>query len=469
MHVKDILVDDDDDDDDEEEEDNYDNVYGDDGTTHRPRVMQRSSRRRGGGGGDKGSSRDSVFRSTPTQRSTEGIFRPPSESGVEELPFRRNGRIGGGVAGVGGEHTNIPLRNKCNSNGGGRQVLDNDNEHDSRISESHAPEILLSLSKSFERGTEEGGGGKENRVTTRRSRNTTGDDGAMMVRPPSLEEPPRIQHYHKLQPSDTFEPQPSPMKPSHSLLDNNTTNGVGEDGVALSSSFALFNTSFDMNLEGLLGTDASFGFGPTGSLSFGLGIGNGGSIDYGEGGGTTNSSNGNHHQYHPHSPPPQPALAQRWKHAHQALRMSPVRMMASDDDEPAAATTNMPSQTMRKREGAALDEGKRISLLSEPPINENGEAKKILLSSESTLQMLTASDSISSAMIDDGVASKSITGGGKRKRLAEHDLGGNEETTAKRHSRPCTVDKLVVFGILERHSVVWQILVPISRCQGHCH
>lgn len=51
----------------------------------------------------------------------------------------------------------------------------------------------------------------------------------------------------------------------------------------LSSSFNLFNESFDMNLEGLLGPSSSFGYylGPMKSLSFGLGLN--GSLDYGDG------------------------------------------------------------------------------------------------------------------------------------------------------------------------------------------
>lgn len=46
-------------------------------------------------------------------------------------------------------------------------------------------------------------------------------------------------------------------------------------------SFTLFNESFDMNLEGLLGPNASFGLGPMKSLSFGLGLG-AGTFDKGE-------------------------------------------------------------------------------------------------------------------------------------------------------------------------------------------
>lgn len=51
--------------------------------------------------------------------------------------------------------------------------------------------------------------------------------------------------------------------------------------IDLSSSFNLFNDSFDMNLEGLIGPNSSFGYlGPMKSLSFGLGLN--GSVDYGD-------------------------------------------------------------------------------------------------------------------------------------------------------------------------------------------
>jgi len=44
--------------------------------------------------------------------------------------------------------------------------------------------------------------------------------------------------------------------------------------IELAPSFQLFNQSFDMNLENLLGPNASFGLGPMKSLSFGLGLPN---------------------------------------------------------------------------------------------------------------------------------------------------------------------------------------------------
>ncbi|KAL7490162.1 hypothetical protein ACHAW6_015895 [Cyclotella cf. meneghiniana] len=103
--------------------------------------------------------------------------------------------------------------------------------------ERDAHEILLSLSKSFDKG-----------------------------RPKSPEEPPRLKHFHK-EKGDGFEPQPSPLRPS-----------PDENDIQFAPSFTLFNQSFDMNLETLLGPNASFGLGPMKSLSFGLGLG--GSIDY---------------------------------------------------------------------------------------------------------------------------------------------------------------------------------------------
>ena len=53
-----------------------------------------------------------------------------------------------------------------------------------------------------------------------------------------------------------------------------------DDTIGLAPSFTLFNQSFDMNLESVLGPNASFGLGPMKSLSFGLGLG--ASIDYGD-------------------------------------------------------------------------------------------------------------------------------------------------------------------------------------------
>eukprot|EP00804_Cyclotella_cryptica_P030623 CCRYP_015658-RA/>CCRYP_015658-RA protein AED:0.39 eAED:0.39 QI:594/1/1/1/0.5/0.2/5/1373/978 len=103
--------------------------------------------------------------------------------------------------------------------------------------ERDAHEILLSLSKSFDKG-----------------------------RPKSPEEPPRLKHFHK-EKGDGFEPQPSPLRPT-----------PDENDIEFAPSFTLFNQSFDMNLDTLLGPNASFGLGPMKSLSFGLGLGS--SIDY---------------------------------------------------------------------------------------------------------------------------------------------------------------------------------------------
>lgn len=129
-------------------------------------------------------------------------------------------------------------------------------EEDDLLCESSAYKILLSLSKSFDRFQEvkpfsEG--------TPMASCVKVGGE-----RPRSPDEPPTIQHWHK-QSSDAFEPQPSPLKLSY-LKDADGTN------IGLTSSFTIFNESFDMNLEGLLGPNVSFGFGPMRSLSFGLGL-----------------------------------------------------------------------------------------------------------------------------------------------------------------------------------------------------
>mmetsp|Transcript_23913 Transcript_23913/g.51644 ORF Transcript_23913/g.51644 Transcript_23913/m.51644 type:complete len:1094 (+) Transcript_23913:109-3390(+) len=138
-----------------------------------------------------------------------------------------------------------------------------EDDHD-LLCESSAHKILLSLSKSFDR-VEEG------------KHFSQGVPSASFVkakenRPNSPDEPPRIQHWHK-QSSDSFEPQPSPLKLSY-VKDGDGIN------IDLTSSFTLFNESFDMNLEGLLGPNASFGFGPMRSLSFGLGLGT--SVDHSE-------------------------------------------------------------------------------------------------------------------------------------------------------------------------------------------
>jgi len=68
------------------------------------------------------------------------------------------------------------------------------------------------------------------------------------------------------------QPQPSPLKPVRS--------NEGDGSIEFAPSFTLFNQSFDMNLESVLGPNASFGLGPMKSLSFGLGLN--ASIDYGD-------------------------------------------------------------------------------------------------------------------------------------------------------------------------------------------
>lgn len=49
---------------------------------------------------------------------------------------------------------------------------------------------------------------------------------------------------------------------------------MDQNDIELAPSFQLFNQSFDMNLENLIGPNASFGLGPMKSLSFGLGLPN---------------------------------------------------------------------------------------------------------------------------------------------------------------------------------------------------
>ncbi|KAL9182434.1 hypothetical protein ACHAXT_013086 [Thalassiosira profunda] len=115
---------------------------------------------------------------------------------------------------------------------------------------SSATKILLSLSKSFEAAPR----GEKSKAAEKA--------------PESPPVPPRIQHWHKQSPSDAFEPQPSPSPLK--------TQG----SIDPKMSFQLFNESFDANLEGLLGSNASFGFGPMKSLSFGLGLA--GTFDNGE-------------------------------------------------------------------------------------------------------------------------------------------------------------------------------------------
>ncbi|KAL7470931.1 hypothetical protein ACHAXS_011205 [Conticribra weissflogii] len=164
-------------------------------------------------------------------------------------------------------------------NGSDRSNRDSDGSKKKKsgevMDETSAHEILLSLSKSYDHGD------TENRVRTRSSRNranaksgnpTSGVGADGEERPNSPDEPPRIQHFHKRQNSDNFEPQPSPQKES-------PTDDV-DTAIDLAPSFTLFNQSFDMNLESVIGPNASFGLGPMKSLSFGLGLS--GSIDYGD-------------------------------------------------------------------------------------------------------------------------------------------------------------------------------------------
>eukprot|EP00585_Thalassiosira_rotula_P003561 CAMPEP_0196151774 /NCGR_PEP_ID=MMETSP0910-20130528/34267_1 /TAXON_ID=49265 /ORGANISM="Thalassiosira rotula, Strain GSO102" /LENGTH=1142 /DNA_ID=CAMNT_0041415209 /DNA_START=149 /DNA_END=3577 /DNA_ORIENTATION=- len=141
-----------------------------------------------------------------------------------------------------------------------------------REDENSAHKILLSLSKSFEHNV-----GEVKHLSRGEPRMGDGDgDGGIEKeeRPKSPDEPPMIQHWHK-QSSGSFEPQPSPLKLSY-LKDADGSN------IDLTSSFTLFNESFDMNFEGLLGPNASFGLGPMRSLSFGLGLGLAASVDQGD-------------------------------------------------------------------------------------------------------------------------------------------------------------------------------------------
>jgi len=119
---------------------------------------------------------------------------------------------------------------------------------------------ILSLSKSFDCCDEVKRSFKEAR------------DSLINVKedaPSSPDEPPKINHWHKR--SSSFEPSPLKSPP---------VNKAECINIDLTSSFNLFNESFDMNLEGILGPSASFGFGPMRSHSFGLGLGASSSIDY---------------------------------------------------------------------------------------------------------------------------------------------------------------------------------------------
>ncbi|KAL3761406.1 hypothetical protein ACHAWU_007365 [Discostella pseudostelligera] len=189
-----------------------------------------------------------------------------------------------------------------------------------------APEILLSLSKSFDR-LDNGSSSKRRGPTITFTTNSTfGDDDDEDVivvegkerhypphqhrtvrryeqhlqqeeqqqdarRPTSPRGPPRIQHWHKqsMSGSDCSSFEPSPVRLPHLTHYPEGTTAVPPPpplespvtNIDLSSSFNLFNESFDMNLEGLIGPNSSFGYlGPMKSLSFGLGLN--GSVDYGD-------------------------------------------------------------------------------------------------------------------------------------------------------------------------------------------
>jgi len=380
------------------------------------------------------------------------------------------------------------------------------------ISESNAHEILLSLSTSFDRALPDDDTASATTTTatnstptaamlTRRTRqrevrgsennNSSNND----VRPASPEGPPRIQHYHKLLPSDTFEPLPSPVKPDHSLLEDGTATTIHSShhhtnhGHGRTPSYTTlfntsFNNSFDMNLEGLLGTDASFGFGPTGSLSFGLGIDNNNNAN------SSNSGGGDYGDAllttAPHS---LPHAAQRWKQqAHQhASRMSPVRMMASDDDddddEPivtsTATSSTVPLPKLVKRTSP------RRRKEGEGSVGEVVTNNGMSTSTACNIQVLTASDNVSStsSIMIDGVAGGIVVMSGetlskKQKRLVEDYGKGMVETTTttsaeKYHDDRSTrlnikkvVDKTGLFDVLHRHSSIFDkftFLFPGAR------
>ena len=226
--------------------------------------------------------------------------------------------------------------------------------------------------------------------------------------------------------------QPSPVKLT-----------VAEDGggnnITLSSSFALFNQSFDMNLEGLLGTDPalSFGLGPTGSLSFGLGLGTN-SIDYGDNGSYNNNGN-----QHPAAP--------RWSPRQSYPRMSPLRMMASDDDASGGGGSGGGGGSMRPPLPAA-DE----MATSAPPPGSN-------------VQLL--GDSTPSSPFGDVIAT--IDGAATRPPPAVAEKANGRpcdltDAAKQRGTRPRSrnVNQTELFGVIARHSVLFDkfsFLFPGAR------
>jgi hypothetical protein len=303
--------------------------------------------------------------------------------------------------------------------------------------------------------------------------------------------------------------QPSPVKPSHSPAadeggeDGGGGSGAGGSGnannIALSSSFALFNQSFDMNLEGLLGNDAamSFGFGPTGSLSFGLGIGSG-SVDYGDYNGSFNNNG-----------------APRWSPRQTFPRMSPVRMMASDIDDAGGvggggsgggegrATTRSPPTRSRVEVAVA-----GMATSSAPPLpGNNVQVLEVTSSSSSAFGDVFSTDRrrrggwedggdgpgdpvagdgpsrVERVAAIDGTAARlpSATGisagTGDDGRPAENwatladrgagrDIGDDPKQSRGGRLRPRKVDRTGLFGVMERHSALFDkfsFLFPGAR------
>lgn len=295
------------------------------------------------------------------------------------------------------------------------------------------------------------------------------------------------------------------MKPSHSpAVDEGGEDGGGGSGgdggnannIALSSSFALFNQSFDMNLEGLLGNDAamSFGFGPTGSLSFGLGLGSG-SVDYGDYNGNINNNG-----------------APRWSPRQSFPRMSPVRMMASDIDDAGGvggggsgggevrATTRSP-QTRSRVEVAAAG----METSSAPPLpGNNVQVLEVTTSSSSAFGDVFSTDRrrrgggedggdgpgdpvagdgpsrAERAATIDGTAARlpsatdTSAGTGDDGRPAENwatlvDRGAGRDIAKQSRGgrlRPRKVDRTGLFGVMERHSALFDkfsFLFPGAR------
>ena len=160
------------------------------------------------------------------------------------------------------EEEPLPFHQRKGFSGAGSVFRTTSSSSQPCIDEDNAHKILLSLSKSFEQSP------RKSPLALGVVNSSTKAVGDVTSRPDSPHEPPMIQHWHRHK-SDSFEPQPSPSN----LSCIRDVDGANNNIDMSSSSFVLFNESFDANLEGILGSNPSFGLGPMRSLSFGLGLG----------------------------------------------------------------------------------------------------------------------------------------------------------------------------------------------------